>query len=59
MKGNELKKAQNQAQPKTQTAQWTVRTGLRGGECQACEEAVQDWRNEYYQYYEQAKYKTV
>ena len=43
-----------------QVPQFQVRTDLRGGESvEACMNNLQYWQNEYYKWYEQAKYKHV
>jgi hypothetical protein len=53
-------KKEKAVQRNVQVSQWTVRTGLRGGDCiDTCNSMVEDWRNRYYQLYEQSKYKTV
>lgn len=40
--------------------QFRVRTNLRGGESvDACMNNLQYWQDEYYRWYEQAKYKNV
>lgn len=42
------------------TPQLRVRTSLRGGESlEACQKNLAYWQDQYYKWYEQAKYKTV
>lgn len=43
-----------------QAPQVKVRSGLRSGaSLEACEKSLQDWKRNYYKWYEVAKYKSV
>jgi hypothetical protein len=58
----DLKKRTEVPQPSDSKAapQLRVRTSLRGGESlEACQNNLAYWQDQYYKWYEQAKYKTV